>query len=66
MKPTTLKKQFFRWPTIARAVREYQGHLRSDSIFNGICLAALNWKYGGAFHEQGRGFYRLVIEMGTL
>jgi hypothetical protein len=36
-----MRKQFFRWATIERAVREYQAHLKTDGIWCGICLQAL-------------------------
>jgi len=62
-----MKKQFFRWATIERAVREYQAHLKTDGIWCGICLQALAWKYGPVFHGagrgrngKGRGFYRII------
>jgi len=50
-----MRKQFFRWRTIERAVREYQAHLKTNGIWCGICLQALAWKYGPVFHGAGRG-----------
>jgi hypothetical protein len=61
-----MRKQFFRWSTIERAVKEYQKHLGTDGIWSFICWQALEWKYGKVFHGpgrgrngKGRGFYRL-------